>query len=271
MHSKSKPWIAKPLERFAALAIAVLAAMIWMAEPAAALTPVPPPPITEVYYYDTVTGELYKGPVKEFPPIATPKGSLDGQGLPAGVKANVFSCGKCEASEWYIGYLETYTPEAREAEIRLHEELEKVQTQPATQPGPGMPPMGPTPEQMMTIAQGHLVAEVKAPLQWAQQESAPGAQLVNAANKKCGGQAYPQQCFPGRPDWGGYPRVWMFRDFVIIGGVLFGLIGVGILIWAVSEQKAQKKGFRGWINRNSVVMTIVSVLLLFMALTYCIW
>ncbi len=173
--------------------------------------PPPPKPITHVFYYDVITGKLFPGEAKEYPPIETPDGSKLANGLPAGVKANVFSCTKCREGDWYIGYLETYLPQAREAQLRMNEETERMSKMPPPNPdgsmppgapgapAPGMPPMmGPSPQDMMLISEGHLVASHEAVDKWFKQESPEGAALVNAAMKKCPDNKYPTQCFPGR-------------------------------------------------------------------------
>lgn len=169
--------------------------------------PKPPEPIKEVFYYDIMTGKLFPAPVEEFPPIATPDGSKLSNDQPAGVKANVFSCTRCREGDWYIGYLETYLPQAREIQIRQAEEMKRMSEQPMPDPnaapgtgGPGMPPpmMGPSPQEMMAISEGHLVASQEDVNKWYKQESPEGAALVNAAMKKCPDNKYPTQCFPGR-------------------------------------------------------------------------
>ncbi len=167
--------------------------------------PPPPEPITKVFYYDIITGKLFPAPVEEYPPIATPDNSTLANGQPAGVKANVFSCTRCREGDWYIGYLETYLPEAREVQIRMNEEMKKMSEQPLPEPGAAgtpapMPPpmMGPSPQEMMLISEGHLVASQEDVNKWFKQESPEGAALVNAAMKKCPDNKYPQQCFPGR-------------------------------------------------------------------------
>jgi hypothetical protein len=160
-----------------------------------------PKPITEVYYYDIITGKLFPAPVKEFPPIATPDKSELANGMPAGVKANVFSCGQCTVDQQYIGYLETYLPSARQAMVRMTKEMEKMAAQPAPAPGGAgiqedAAMAGPSPQEMMMISEGHLVASQEDVNKWYKQESPEGAALVNAAMKKCPDNKYPRQCFP---------------------------------------------------------------------------
>lgn len=160
-----------------------------------------PKPITEVYYYDIITGKLFPAPVAEFPPIATPDKSVLANGIGAGVKANVFSCGECKEGEWYIGYLETYLPKAKEKLIQMNKAMEKLANQPAPaagNEGVEVKLVGPTPQDMMVITEGHLVAEQEAIDKWYVQESPEGAALVNKAMKKCQDGKYPIQCFPGR-------------------------------------------------------------------------
>jgi len=65
------------------------------------------------WFYDLNTGKLFVAKSKLIPPIETPSGPLENGEL-AGVKAYVFSY-KYEPneSERFIGFLETFTPEAR--------------------------------------------------------------------------------------------------------------------------------------------------------------
>jgi hypothetical protein len=161
-----------------------------------------PAPITQVFYYDIITGKLFAADTAEFAPIETPDKSRLANGEPAGVKANVFSCGKCREDEWYIGYLETYLPGAKAAQIKMNEETERMAKLPpasGSTSGSGSAVfMGPSPQEMMAISQGHLVASHEAVDKWYKQESPEGAALVNAAMKKCPDGKYPMQCFPGR-------------------------------------------------------------------------
>ncbi|MHC4314999.1 MAG: hypothetical protein ACYSW3_21335, partial [Planctomycetota bacterium] len=65
------------------------------------------------WFYDLNTDKLFVEKSKLIPPIEAPSGPLE-NGKPAGVKAYVFSY-KYEPneSERFIGFLETFTPEAR--------------------------------------------------------------------------------------------------------------------------------------------------------------
>ncbi len=152
-------------------------------------------PPTELYFYDTMTGELFVASAKEYPPINTPSQAAGSK--PAGVRANVFSCGKCNEKEWYIGYLETYTPEAKEVQLKLDEEMSRPVPPAAGDAGP-VPPIGPSLEDSKRLIDGHLVASPKAVDKWLKQESNEGASLASGAVKKCPDNKYPQQCFPGR-------------------------------------------------------------------------
>lgn len=76
------------------------------------------------YYYDLNTDKLFRVKTDEYAPINAPSGPL-GDGQPAGVLAYVFTCGECDpdldrktpedlaAAGMFVGYLETYTPEAK--------------------------------------------------------------------------------------------------------------------------------------------------------------
>lgn len=65
------------------------------------------------WFYDLNTGKLFVAKSKLIPPIEAPSGPLENGG-PAGVKAYVFSYkDEPNESERFIGFLETFTPEAR--------------------------------------------------------------------------------------------------------------------------------------------------------------
>ncbi len=171
----------------------------------AAAEKVRPRVIQEVFYYDVMTGKLFPAAVELYPPINTPDKSMLPNGIPAGVKANVFSCGKCKESEWYIGYLEIYLPQAKEAQVRLNKEMEEYarmdpearkKDHEKAKNGEKSLGIGPTPQEMMLISEGHLVARYEMIDKWFKQESPEGAALVNAAMKKCASGKYPIQCFP---------------------------------------------------------------------------
>jgi hypothetical protein len=208
MHMQIREWVNKNSAVTTIVAVVMLFAALYYLWKT--INPSPPPPITHVFYYDMITGKLFPAPTAEFPPIETPDNSKLANGDPAGVKANVFSCTRCREGEWYIGYLETYLPGAKAAQIRMNEETERMAKMPPPNPdgtippgpggpgGPGMPPMGPSPQDMLAISEGHLVASHEAVDKWFKQESPEGAALVNAAMKKCPDNKYPTQCFPNR-------------------------------------------------------------------------
>jgi hypothetical protein len=72
----------------------------------------------KAWFYDLNTGKLFVAKSELIPPIEAPSGPL-GNGKPAGVKAYVFSYTyEPNESERFIGFLETFTSEARENQSR---------------------------------------------------------------------------------------------------------------------------------------------------------
>lgn len=66
------------------------------------------------YFFDLTTGKLYTGMSDQLPPTDTRSGEKV-DGLPAGVRAYVFSCGSCaDEKARVVAYLETYTPKVRD-------------------------------------------------------------------------------------------------------------------------------------------------------------
>lgn len=70
--------------------------------------------ITEFYFYDTNTGELFIAPTDAVPPIPSPSDLADNTGKFSGVRAYVFSCTDCsDESSHEIRYLQRYTPRGK--------------------------------------------------------------------------------------------------------------------------------------------------------------
>jgi hypothetical protein len=234
--------------------------------------------IRQSYYYDTVTGKLFSMPDHTYPPIDTPDQSKLADGTPAGVKASVFSCGKCDEKEWYIGYLNKYSPEAHSLQVGIIRQAESASTMPmplTPQASPEL--MEPSLQTIQTISDGHLVASFKEPDNWVKQESPQGDQIVLGAVAKCPDGKYPRQCFPDMSDT--LPsRKWIDALYVVLS-----FTATAVIAWAwgtaikknestakSEEHASQMVDLREWINRNSALVTTVSVILLYLALIYLI-
>jgi hypothetical protein len=157
--------------------------------------------ITRAYYYDVVTGKLFTGPVGDTPPIPTPSGSIK-NGVFAGVRANVFTCKSCDDEKSrVIGYLETYTQEAREA-LDTQRTMAEANIRAAEVNSPDSPPttqIGPDENEvklLAVIAGGRLIASPADTEKWFRMESDEGMELVNAAMTDCPGGRYATQCYP---------------------------------------------------------------------------
>ncbi|MBI1373543.1 MAG: hypothetical protein GC159_12510 [Phycisphaera sp.] len=70
-------------------------------------SPTPPPP-GEAYYYDLVSKEYFTDEATKIAPIINPATGNEA------VRAHFFTCGECSESERFVGYLEKYTPEAKQ-------------------------------------------------------------------------------------------------------------------------------------------------------------
>jgi len=166
--------------------VASLVAIYWQATK----SPLPPMPTRE-WYYDLNSRQLFPGPVGQTPPIAAPSGSAT-DGSPAGVRARVFTCGKCSQSERFIGYLETYSSEMKQRRQAMEERVRAPQ------------PAGPDPSLTMEVImletdlrQG-LASLVKRPedAAWVPIKSPEGQQIVQAAHRRCGANAVAKPCSP---------------------------------------------------------------------------
>jgi hypothetical protein len=118
------------------------------------------------YFYSLASGELFVADNTEIPPI---------QGGD-GVRAHVFSCGDCaDAAARYIGWLETYTDEAKAALAQ-----ETIGEQPVLPPDP------------------MIAAEPRAgePPTWFIVSSPQAMRIQQAATTRCGDKS-PNHCMPG--------------------------------------------------------------------------
>jgi hypothetical protein len=68
-----------------------------------------------VWLYDENTDRLYVGSSHDIPPVAAPSKSNASDGRPAGVRAYVFGCGRCDEVGRVVVYLERFTPDAQDA------------------------------------------------------------------------------------------------------------------------------------------------------------
>ncbi|MFG0249166.1 MAG: hypothetical protein ACF8OB_09795 [Phycisphaeraceae bacterium JB051] len=129
--------------------------------------------VVEVYFMDTADGSIFTAKSDQLPPITAPSGKH-------GVRAFVFACGDCgDEANRFIGWLETYTPEAKKAIY-----------QPVTGPEGGM-------AKFEMIENGHLIAAPDSTGVWIKANSKDGFMLMDKIQGKCGNQA-PKPCFPGR-------------------------------------------------------------------------
>lgn len=192
--------VVKPPRMLAAIAIVVcafalvlnVATLIWyftvFARPAATL------PMTadllddpsdgfKVFYYDLSSGKVFAGPSDALPPIETPsRAKINGQ--PAGVRAHVLSCGDCnDPKQRYVGYLETYTEERKQAMLDPMSSFKNRSGKP------------------MGADEGHLVARGNLEGGWAEASSAEGMKVVSESRKGCKDpNAWPLECIPGQHD-----------------------------------------------------------------------
>jgi len=140
----------------------------------------------DVFYYDmsltsgSEMDRLFSGKSNEFPPIEAPSKAKTPDGSPTGVRAWVFSCGDCsDKSKWFIGFLETYTRDAKDAML----EMTKA---PATGGAAAPPPM-PTGAEMMARENGHLIS-IPGEDKWVPYSGPQGLELIQRAQSRCGSE-----------------------------------------------------------------------------------
>lgn len=153
------------------------------------LRPAAPQGVTEQWFYDLNTGQLFAATIGEIPPIAAPSGPLS-NGDPAGVRAHVYACGDCSPATRTIAYLETYTAAQRDQLRHWHDRARR------TEPEPDGQRFTPNPE-FFAVLSGQA-ALVKRPddADWVVRGSPEGLALTTAALPVCGPGISPQECRP---------------------------------------------------------------------------
>ena len=134
-----------------------------------------------VFFMDVSNGELFPAPVNSIPPIDAPSGPGNG------VKAYVYTCGSCSKSEWFIAYVQKYTPEAREKLIELNRRMEQAASDPES---------AYMFEDQADIENEMLIAKADAQ-QWISGNSEQGAELIRSEIiNKCPEGKRPKPCYP---------------------------------------------------------------------------
>ena len=111
-----KQWINKNPKLV--FAIAAISFLLFVVIAISLLTPDKPPVPQEnkmAWFYDLNTKQLFKAKNSKLPPIKAPSGPTP-DGSPAGVRAYVFGTDYSNASEPLIAFLETFTPDGKEAQ-----------------------------------------------------------------------------------------------------------------------------------------------------------
>lgn len=118
--------------------------------------------LTHIYFYDLSTGEVFTEQRTAIPPIR------DGNG----VWAAVYSCSACDdVASHFVGWIETYTPQAKQVAAALLEEGAVA-----------------TAEMTMAIDNGHLIAakpELGSKPNWMPLSSPQAAGVMQSINDRC--------------------------------------------------------------------------------------
>jgi hypothetical protein len=139
----------------------------------------------QYYFYDLSNGQLFAADTSALPPIPAPSGKKTPDGRDAGVRAIVFSCGDCkDEKQRYIGYLETFTPEAKETMISM---MKQISTAPSSMPA--------TQGMQDPMMYGRMIMDPQKP-GWLTMDSPAAGKLIQESMGKCGPGKYPAQCFP---------------------------------------------------------------------------
>lgn len=129
--------------------------------------------VVDVYFMDTADGSLFVDKSDKLAPVVAPSGK-------DGVRAFVFSCGDCgDEKSHFVGWLETYTPEAKKA-------IEA----PVEDPEAGM-------GNYEVIEKGHMVAD-PVNKKWYMSNSEEGYKIMDMMEARCGKDVPAKPCFPGK-------------------------------------------------------------------------
>jgi len=137
-------------------------------------------PENSEFFYDLGDGNLFVVKAGEMPPVVAPTG---GQGR--GVRAYVYSCDACGKSDRFVGYIETFTDEAKTA---LNTSAQSAAANGSL-----------SAQALMTIQEGTLVAlppkKSGAEPEWIVSGTPQGQQVMTVSRTRCNGQAA-QRCHP---------------------------------------------------------------------------
>lgn len=143
------------------------------------------------YYFDVAENRLFVASSSELSPIAGP-GSHHPEDRTA-VRAFVFACHSCaDNKDRFIGWIEAFTPEAKEIQAMQDKQFAKPQEDVLS-----MPPA----QANRAIARGRMVGkpDPKNP-DWSKNlvpyDSPAGEKILSAWPKACGPSSFPRQCFP---------------------------------------------------------------------------
>jgi hypothetical protein len=140
---------------------------------------------TKAYFYDLEAKHLFTADRAKVAPIANPAGK---EGV--GVRAYVFSCGRCEnESERFVGYLETFSAEGKAGMTQTQNPAAGGS---ATGVGYGQSPAFSARKAAMS---GRQIASEKSPEEWSLADSPEATQVMDEVGKACGGAA-PKLCEP---------------------------------------------------------------------------
>lgn len=129
------------------------------------------------YFYDLDAKELFVGKSSQTPPIDTPAGGK------RGVKAYVYSCGDCaDESTRFVGYLEMYTPEAKEMQEKMNRNDGSINYD------------DPNNDPMMVVDRGRRIADVKGE-KWFSYDSVDGVKIIEYPSTRCPDGSF-RECYP---------------------------------------------------------------------------
>lgn len=136
-------------------------------------------PITEIYFYDLNTGELFIAEATAVAPIEAPSGDFNG--LPAGVRAHVYACDDCgDESDREVAFLQMTPMEVKQRVEQARASGNEDQMYEA--------------EMVMETA-----SLVRAPdgTNWVPMLGEEGNEIMSRVGNMCV-DGWPKPCFPGR-------------------------------------------------------------------------
>lgn len=135
--------------------------------------------ITEHFFYDLNTGEVYVASSDLVPPVSSPSDEARGTKRYNGVRAYVFSCTDCsDYSSHEVRYLQRFTPKSKKMQEQMRD--------------------GKMSDEMIMMVSPEEESEIKRPddEEWYPAMSEEAQEIFEETYRECDNGELPRECFP---------------------------------------------------------------------------